>query len=163
MLARILTVVTISAITLVINGSGGQAQGADLRPFVRGDFAAILAANAGRPAVVNFWSITCPPCLAEMPALKAFAEQNPSVRLELVSTDSFEDEARIQRTLERQGLGEQGSWVFAEAHKTRLRFDIDKSWRGELPRTYFVGRDGQVHGHSGMVDAAYLNTWLGKQ
>jgi len=80
MLARILTVVTISAITLVINGSGGQAQGADLRPFVRGDFAAILAANAGRPAVVNFWSITCPPCLAEMPALKAFAEQNPSVR-----------------------------------------------------------------------------------
>ena len=44
------------------------ARAAELRPFQRGSFAGILADNAGKPTVVNFWSITCPPCLAEMPS-----------------------------------------------------------------------------------------------
>jgi len=139
------------------------AQAADLRPFHRGDFSALVSANNGHPLIINFWSITCPPCLAEMPTLKTFSAQYPDVRLELISTDSFDDEARIQLALTRQGFGDRVNWVFAEAHKTRLRFDIDKSWRGELPRTYFVARDGHVHGHSGMLDFADLETWVKQQ
>lgn len=157
---RMRAIPLVLAVCLMMTQAVHAARAAELRPFQRGSFAGILADNAGKPTVVNFWSITCPPCLAEMPQWRTLAEDHPDVGLVLVSTDSFDDEARIQRVLGRHDLDSIGSWVFAEAHKTRLRYEIDKTWRGELPRTYLITANGEIEARSGMISHEDLNEWL---
>lgn len=137
-------------------------QAAELRPFVRGSLTDIQAANTGKPVLVNFWSITCAPCLKEMPLWRDVADAHSDVEVVLVSTDSFDDEERIQRVLADNRLDDLGSWVFAEAHKTRLRFDIDRTWQGEMPRTYLLRTDGSREGRSGTLTHEDIRAWLGK-
>ena len=38
------------------------------------------------------------------------------------------------------GLGKVEQWVFADPMPERLRFEIDRRWYGELPRTHFYDR-----------------------
>lgn len=45
-----------------------------------------LADLDGEIIIVNFWATWCPPCVREMPALEAFAEAHPDVRV-LAVTD----------------------------------------------------------------------------
>lgn len=40
-----------------------------------------LSDFAGKPVVVNVWASWCPPCAAEAPDLKQFAERHPEVQL----------------------------------------------------------------------------------
>jgi thiol-disulfide isomerase/thioredoxin len=39
------------------------------------------------PVLVNFWGRDCPPCVAELPRLQAFAKSQPGWTLLLVATD----------------------------------------------------------------------------
>lgn len=138
------------------------AQAAELRPFVRGTLADIEATNAGKPVLVNFWSITCAPCLKEMPLWRVVMDHHPDVEVVLVSTDSFDDAGRILRILSENRLDDIDSWVFADTHKTRLRFDIDRTWQGEMPRTYLLRGDGTREGRSGMLSHEDIVAWLGE-
>jgi peroxiredoxin len=55
-----------------------------------------LADQRGKTVVLNFWSITCPPCIKEMPTLEELADMArdwPSVEVVAVSTDSGWEEA----------------------------------------------------------------------
>jgi peroxiredoxin len=55
-----------------------------------------LEAHRGKAVVLNFWSITCPPCLEEMPTLEELADMArdwPNVEVVAVSTDQGWDEA----------------------------------------------------------------------
>ena len=45
-------------------------------------------AKLGQPLLINFWGVDCPPCIAELPALAEFANQQPAWTVVLVSTDS---------------------------------------------------------------------------
>ena len=47
--------------------AGGAASAIEFKPYGRGSFAELRKQHAGRPLVVHFWSVTCPPCLAELP------------------------------------------------------------------------------------------------
>ena len=138
-------------------------QADESRLFVRGSFAEILKHHEGKPLVVNFWSVTCPPCMAEMPLWKNLRETSPEIGFVLVATDSPEQESRIDRILNRYGLAEADSWVFADPFIERLRYDVDKKWRGELPRTYFIDKNGNQTGHSGIVEAAALKAWVAQE
>ncbi|OHC75712.1 MAG: hypothetical protein A3G18_03375 [Rhodospirillales bacterium RIFCSPLOWO2_12_FULL_58_28] len=131
-----------------------------VRPFVRGSFAAIVEAGRGRPHIVNFWSIGCPPCLAEMPILKKILESGADVRLTMVSTDAENDIPRILRTLEKYAPAKAEKWVFADTFVERLRYEVDKNWSGELPRTYLIGVNGEIKVESGLLDESALSKWL---
>ena len=50
-------------------------------PALEGGDDLTLGQFAGTPVVLNFWASWCPPCRAEMPALKAFADDNPDVEV----------------------------------------------------------------------------------
>lgn len=53
------------------------------------------------PVLVNFWGRDCPPCVAELPRLQAFAQANPQWTVLLISADAPQD---AQRFLAQRGI-----------------------------------------------------------
>ena len=55
--------------------------------------------------VINFWALTCPPCIAEMPDLAAFAGALPdTVQVATVCLDGLGSEETVQKILEKAGF-----------------------------------------------------------
>lgn len=132
---------------------------ADPRPFTRGSWRDLLQAHAGRPLVVHFWSLTCAPCLAELPQWRDTVKGG-GVDFVLVSTDPPEDNAKVERTLKRAGLDKVESWGFADSFVEKLRFEIDRTWRGELPMTMLVSASGERDARTGTVSRQDVESWL---
>jgi thiol-disulfide isomerase/thioredoxin len=149
---RLILVLTL----LVAAGSAA----AETRQFGRGSWPELLAAHAGRPLVVHFWSLGCAPCLAELPAWGELARTHPGLALVLVATDPPDMAERGAKVLARAGLAGVESWTFADPFTERLRFEIDRRWRGELPMTRLVKPDGSTESVTGSVDVA---GWLARQ
>jgi len=114
------------------------------RPLTAGDWAAIRAGAAGRPQVVHFWSVTCGPCLVELPHWAGLRQALPRAALTLVATDGAEDLPRITATLARVGLSAAESWYFADPWVERLRHRLHPGWQGQLPFTLLIAADGTV-------------------
>jgi hypothetical protein len=148
------------AVLLLAAGLAGAAPAQELRPFVAGSYAQIQHEQADRPFVLALWSLDCPPCHDELALLGRVLKRDSRFKLVLVSTDSPASSRALQETLRRHGLERAQAWVFADDYVEKLRFEIDRAWRGELPRTYFVHADGSARAHSGKVDASMLEAWL---
>lgn len=133
-------------------------------PFETETYAALKASHAGRPFILHFWGLSCTPCLAELPRWGELVHDYPSLGLVLIAADPFrEDPARIETTLGKAGLGEVESYAFAEDFVERLRYSVDPKWRGELPRTVLVARDGTAVTISGTAEPGRLRAWAAEQ
>ncbi len=56
----------------------------------------------GKPVLINFWSVTCPPCVAELPSLAGlYKDYGQKVHFLFVSLDS---PGRAQEFLQQRGL-----------------------------------------------------------
>jgi thiol-disulfide isomerase/thioredoxin len=140
------------------------AHAADLVPFVRGSWHQLRQAHDGRPTIVHFWGLTCGPCLTELPEWGRLLAERPDADLVLVAADPIpEDPASLAATLDRSGLAGAESWTFADDFSERLRFEVDPRWRGEMPRTILIARDGTVTARSGATDLAELRKWIAGQ
>jgi len=136
----------------------------DLHPFVRGSWQKILAAHAGRPAVVHFWGLTCAPCRTEMPEWGKLLSERPDLNLVGIDADLVPNERdAVAATLAQTGLARAENWIFADAFLERLRHEIDPHWRGEIPRTMLVGRDGSITTIEGSADLKEVRAWLDLQ
>jgi thiol-disulfide isomerase/thioredoxin len=136
------------------------APAAELRTFTAKSFAEIKQANAGRAFIIAFWSVTCEPCREEMMVLADVHHQFPNVPIILVAADPPSTRPAVARFLRNCKLGRIQTWQFDDDSTERLRYSVDKSWPGELPRTYFFNAAHEVTAHSGVVDAKWLKTWL---
>lgn len=101
--------------------------------------------------VINFWGTFCSPCIAEMPALAAYAKALPeNVQLITVCTDGAGDPAGAKEILDKAGF----------AGVTLISGDGDiASLVGAvefLPTTVLVDSQGQVTGPLAHVDPASL-------
>ena len=133
---------------------------AHVKPFVRGSHQQIIAAHAGKPFIVTFWSLTCANCRDDLALFGRLAQKYRDLDLIIVSTDSPEQNREISRTLQRYHLGKAESWVFADSFAERLRFEVDAQWYGELPRTYFYDAQGRVLALSGTLDHVQTENWI---
>lgn len=133
---------------------------AEVRPFVSGSMAAITARQADEPLIVSFWSIDCPPCYKELDLWRALSRRYPALDLVLVSTDAPAAGAEVNRVLRQRGVAHLESWQFAISEVQRLRYEIDRRWYGELPRSYFFSPDGDVSAVSGVIDDEQVDAWL---
>jgi thiol-disulfide isomerase/thioredoxin len=135
----------------------------ELRPFEPGSLAKITAARAGRPFVLSLWSLQCPHCPQELALFGEMLKKHPGLDLILVSTDTPDHGAAVSAALARHRLMRAEAWVYADAFTERLQYEVDRHWRGELPRTYFYSADGRVRGVSGTLDARQVEEWLARQ
>jgi len=54
-------------------------------------------------------------------------------------------------------------WGFANAFEERVRYSIDRTWRGELPRTYLFDANHRPENRSGPAELAWIEPWLARQ
>lgn len=133
---------------------------AEVRPFTSGSLDAIRAAHADRAFILAFWSIDCAHCPKELRTLGALKKKFPELEIVLVATDNETPGATLADFAARQGLGEVEQWMFADAQPERLRYEIDRHWWGELPRTYFFDGGPDAEGVSGIVPRKRLERWI---
>lgn len=135
-----------------------------LKPFERGSWRQMLRAHAGRPTLIHFWGVTCGPCKVELPQLGAFMKAHPGIDVVTVSADLVPNlPAATQDMLDRAGLSAADNFIFNDGYAERLRFEIDPSWQGDIPRTVLIGRDGSVSTIEGSADLAELDKWTADQ
>lgn len=130
------------------------------RPFKAGSYDAILAAHKERPFVLVFWSVDCAPCVKELDILKNALEKHPAMSLVLVSTDEASLRSRVDEILVRHGLDRIESWMFGDESSRRLRGEVDESWFGELPRSYFYDARHRRVPLSGGITNEHLEAWV---
>jgi thiol-disulfide isomerase/thioredoxin len=138
------------------------ARALDFKPYGRGAFARLQKADTGRPLIVHFWSVTCAPCLAELPEWAKIARERKTIHIVFVNTDHDGDRSRAQARLEKAGLIEATHYSFADDFVDRLYFEVDKTWRGELPFTALIAPDGGLVTVTGAIDDPLIAEWLAK-
>lgn len=132
----------------------------EIKPFVRGSYQKIISAHQGKPFIVNFWSLTCSYCNVELAMFKKLLKKYPRLDLVLVSTDTQEEEKQVQAVLSKFSLDKADAWIFDDSYTERLRFEVDRKWQGELPRTYFFGANDEVIAISGKMEQRDVEKWV---
>ncbi len=132
---------------------------AELKPLEQGGFEKIKAERQGKPFILTLWGIHCPYCMEGLRHLSALKKNLPKTDLVVISTDTLEVKKSIASMLADAGLDQHDSWVFGEAAPERLRYEIDRKWRGELPRTYLFDADHRVRAVSGTLAKRDLDDW----
>ena len=147
-------------ILLLCAAGGAAADHITLRPFDADSMAAIRAQYAGRPFVLAFWSTTCEPCRKEMTLWRGLKLRYPQMPVVLVAAEGPADQAAITAFLMRYNPGPVQHWMFADEFAERVRYSVDKSWRGEMPRTYFFDSTHAAEPHSGLLDRRMAEQWF---
>lgn len=156
--SRFLLVPILCAISLSAGGAPASAE--SLRPFVTGSLAKIVGERQGKPFILAFWSISCTHCPAELKALGQLKKSYPKLDVVLVAADGPEDATLAAEMARGYGLEKSPQWIFADAMPERLRFEIDRRWHGELPRTYLYDRQHAAQAFSGLVPSDQLKQWV---
>ena len=110
---------------------------------------------AGQPVLLNFWSLDCPPCRAEAPLLRAFAQAHPALVVLGVSVDA--PEAAYRFTLLEP-------MPFAQLRAPRDNGGLMRRFgdpAGALPYTVLLTASHTLcRRHIGALDAAWLEAAL---
>lgn len=130
------------------------------QPFDATTPAALAQRYAGKPYILAFWSLECGHCQAELISFARQVKANPALPLVLVATDAPELAPAVAARLAEIGLDPASQWSFADAMPERVRFAVDRRWRGELPRTYFFDAAHRSRAVAGMVGEALLAAWV---
>jgi thiol-disulfide isomerase/thioredoxin len=131
-----------------------------LKSFERGSWQQLLHSHSGRPTLVHFWGVTCGPCKVELPQLGKFMKQHPGVDIVTIDADLVPNsDAAALSMLRSTGLASADNWMFDDGFAERLRYEIDPSWQGEIPRTILISGDGTIATIEGSTDPASLQKW----
>jgi len=141
-------------------GFGAASAAQELRPFDAKSLSAIRDASQAKPFILAFWSLHCAPCKDEMPLFKALQAKYPSMRIVLVATDDVDEHPAVLKFLAKHQLEGIESWAFADEFAERVRFSVDKAWRGELPKTYFFDRDHKATVQTGKLELPTVEAWI---
>lgn len=143
--------VIVCSLVLTLLAQTAYCETALLHPFVPGSYRQMLDNHAGKPFMLVIWSVTCSSCLKDMALLNKMHKANPKIDIVMLSTDDSTVTDDIQKILTKNELNGLENWYFADENPQKLRYEIDPKWYGELPRTYFVGKNNGREGVSGVL------------
>lgn len=120
--------------------------------------AARLAARGPRVRLVSFWATWCAPCIAELPALRAFAQRHPEIDVVLVNVDPVAVQGRkASAVLAEHRLEAVTSWFLASPDPSATLRAHVPGWPDSLPTTLVIRPDGRRAAiHTERLDAAGL-------
>jgi peroxiredoxin len=155
---------TTPAVLLLIAGFGALAlwglpvHGPEPAPAVRltlvDGSATALEQWRGRPLLVTFWSLSCPPCIEEIPDLVRLHEENRANDLAVVAIAApYDPPAAVRTFVERQNLPYTVA-LDTDAGATRAFDGVPY-----LPATFLIDPDGRiVFRHTGRLDIARVQS-----
>ena len=112
-----------------------------------------LAAQRGRPVLLNFWASWCPPCRQEVPVLQQ-AYQTYHDRVAFLGVDVWDTDHEAQAFLSGFHAG------YPNGADPAGRIAIDYGLTG-VPETFLLDRAGRVvHHYVGPLDATSLEALL---
>lgn len=127
-----------------------------LKPFVAGSFTQILEQRQQNTFALMFWSIDCPSCYKELEMLSNIEEKNLNADIVLVSTDITATNDELKSILVKYKLSKIELWRFSGDSDEQLRFEVDRSWYGELPRSYIYKELEKLYVESGVLSEEKL-------
>jgi thiol-disulfide isomerase/thioredoxin len=113
--------------------------------------------------LIVLWSLDCPACFKELKLIQTLQDSNKDKRLNVVFInvdDSDEVELERNQVISFYKMNNFDNFYFTDAMADKSRYQIDPSWFGELPRSYFVNENGKLQGKSGLLDEALIRQWL---
>ena len=123
--------------------------------FTEVSFKNIEQKYKGQSLLIALWSLDCPPCIKELKLLSEWRQKNRDKHLVLISVDGVEFKGEAEVLLGSLNLEVAENWIFDQGSVRRLRYSVDPSWRGELPRSYIYFNDKKV-AVSGMLNYQML-------
>ena len=78
----------------------------------------------------------------------------------LVATDTLDDAPQLISRAESSKFHEAEQWLFASPISEHLRFEVDKRWYVEVPRTYFYGWTYKRMVKTGLVNQKFVESSL---
>ncbi|AGK47392.1 MULTISPECIES: hypothetical protein [Burkholderia] len=153
-------VFALAAFAIVASGVAGEVPAP--QPLRASEVASLYASGSGAPLVVEVWSLDCGYCRENAVHLVEWQRRHPQVRIALVALDSLDEHAQaLAGALAQMQLpATVRQYANAEPMPERLRAALDPAWRGELPRTLWIGADGTRRAKSGLLTPAVLDAWL---
>ena len=136
------------------------ADGASPKPYQAGDWRSIIKSANGGPIAINFWGVTCPSCVKEMPQWGQFIKNNPNAKVVFIQVDDVSQDS-IKKMLNKAGLDKANNYYVAAPFDERLRFEIDPQWHGETPTTITIDKNGKAIRKTGLVDFQKLQSAIG--
>lgn len=136
------------------------APASDIKPFYASSMQNILAVRQGKPFILGLWSLSCTHCREDLHLLSALSQKYPGLDLVLIATDAPDEASLAAATMARYPFKKMEHWIFADDFIEQLRYNIDRHWQGELPRTYFYDATHRARAISGKLDAIETERWI---
>ncbi|MCE3262824.1 MAG: redoxin protein [Pseudoduganella sp.] len=154
-LLRTLSIVALAAAAIA---AAGAASAGGLKPFEPHSVERIAASHKGKPFVVLVWSMDCEFCQHSLDVLSKARAANPGFEIVTITTDPLADAALSGMVKKRLASIDllADAWSFGALAPERLRYAIDPRWRGEKPRSYWYGAQGQRVAYSGVITPAVI-------
>ena len=116
--------------------------------------------NNSKPLVVNFWATWCAPCVKELPYFEKLNQENPNVKVILVSLD-FEKqvENKLIPFLKKKKIISTSIYLADKDYNSWLP-KIDKNWSGSIPATVIFNQDKKIFVEQDFSNYEELNTFV---
>lgn len=104
----------------------------------------LVAAQAGKVHLVNFWATWCEPCRTEMPALVKLESKFKAKGfvLSTISADEIEDEPSARAFLKKAGINGK-TYLKQVKNDDKFITSLEAKWSGALPALFLYNKAGQ--------------------
>ena len=115
----------------------------------------------GKQWLMLLWSVDCPPCFKELAIIQKLQGEYDDLAIVIINTDADDElQHAREKTIKKFDLTGFKNLHFTDGLADQSRFLVDPQWYGELPRSYFIEKNGKYHGKSGLVTQDMLTQWL---
>lgn len=110
----------------------------------------------GRQVIVNFWQLSCPPCLAEKEVFQAFVDEHGDEEVVILSVNLRDSQQQVEAYMEEQG------YTFPVLYDTRDNFAAAEYGVRATPTSVFIDENGLVkHRVEGMMNLDFIKERVG--